>query len=85
MKKHYFMTLIMGALGCAPAIFAQSSAFKGLEHLFITPKSYVVGYTATPPIIMAISMIRFGKMLNGANLLRILKEILNQNLITIRK
>lgn len=51
MKKHYFMTLIMGALGCAPAIFAQSSAFKGLEHLFITPKSYVVGYTATPPII----------------------------------
>ena len=51
MKKHYFMTLVIGALGCAPAIFAQSSAFKGLEHLFTMPKNYVAGYTATPPVI----------------------------------
>ncbi|QIK56244.1 hypothetical protein G7051_07585 [Dysgonomonas sp. HDW5B] len=45
------MTLVIGALGCAPAIFAQSSAFKGLEHLFTMPKNYVAGYTATPPVI----------------------------------
>lgn len=51
MKKHYFMTLFIGALGCAPAIFAQSSAFKGVEHLFTMPKNYVAGYTATPPVI----------------------------------
>ncbi len=51
MKKHYFMTLVIGALGCASAIFAQSSAFKGLEHLFTMPKNYVAGYTATPPVI----------------------------------
>lgn len=51
MKKHYFMALIAGALGCVPALFAQSSAFKGLDHLFSIPKNYVVGYTTVAPVI----------------------------------
>lgn len=51
MKKHYFMTLILGALGCVPTLFAQSSAFKGFDHLFSIPKNYVVGYTTIAPVI----------------------------------
>lgn len=51
MKKHYLATLIIGALGCVPTIFAQSIAFKGFEHLFTTPKNYVVGYTDVAPVI----------------------------------
>lgn len=51
MKKHYFAALIIGAVGCIPTLFAQTTAFKGLEHLFTLPENYVVGYTSTAPFI----------------------------------
>lgn len=48
MRKLFYLTLEL--LGASFNLSAQSE-FKGLEHLFTTPKNYVVGYTNNPPII----------------------------------
>lgn len=51
MKKHLFFTLSIGVMGCLPPAYAQSSLFKGWEHLFTTPQNYVAGYTDVAPVI----------------------------------
>lgn len=51
MKKLYFEILFIGILGSVSTVFAQSLAFKGLEHLFTAPLSYVVQYSPEAPTI----------------------------------
>jgi hypothetical protein len=48
--KRFILTLIF--ITAVTFVYAQSKPeFEGLERFFIQPKSYVIGYTSTPPVI----------------------------------
>jgi len=47
LRRIAFLTVI----AFAPAITKAQSEFKGLEHLFTTPQSYMVYHTSQPPVI----------------------------------
>jgi hypothetical protein len=51
-NARYFITMIfMGFVLCMPCKVKAQSPFAGLQNLFTTPRSYIVHYTKTSPVI----------------------------------